>query len=103
MKLTGVTALKNEQTASDFLKKVGSNMREIRKSRKMTQSEVAKAINMAKVSYGIIERGQIGTSLKTLFNIATILNVSPAQLLLDKDEIFLTKKDIVALYAQEEK
>ena len=98
MKLTGVTALKNEQTASDFLKKVGSNMREIRKSRKMTQSEVAKALNMAKVSYGVIERGQIGTSLKTLFNIASILDVSPARLLLGSEEILLNKKEIMALY-----
>jgi len=88
-----------KQTASDFLKKVGSNMREICKSRKMTQSEVAKALNMAKVSYGIIERGQIGTSLKTLFNIVSILDVSPARLLLDNGEIFLTKKDIISFYA----
>lgn len=86
-----------KQTASDFLKKVGSNMREICKSRKMTQSEVAKALNMAKVSY--IERGQIATSLKTLFNIVSILDVSPARLLLDNGEIFLTKKDIISFYA----
>lgn len=103
IKLNGVNVLENKKTVSCFLKKVGSNMREIRKNRRMTQSQMAKALTMAKVSYGIIERGQIGTSLKTLFNIATILNVSPAQLLLDKDEIFLTKKDIVALYAQGEK
>ena len=73
-------------------------MREIRKSRKMTQSEVAKAINMAKVSYATIERGQIGTSLKTLFNIASILDVSPARLLLGSEEILLSKKEIMALY-----
>ena len=73
-------------------------MREIRKSRKMTQSEVAKAINMAKVSYGVVERGQIGTPLKTLFNIASILDVSPARLLLGSEEILLSKKEIIALY-----
>lgn len=73
-------------------------MREIRKSRKMTQSEVAKAINMAKVSYGTIERGQIGTPLKTLFNIASILDVSPARLLLGSEEILLNKKEIMAFY-----
>ena len=75
-------------------------MREIRKSRKMTQSEVAQALNMAKVSYGVIERGQIGTSLKTLFNIARILNVSPARLLLDNGEILLSHMDIAQLYVQ---
>ena len=76
-------------------------MREIRVGRNMTQLQMAQTLNMAKVSYGSVERGQKGTTLKTLFNIATLLDVSPAQLLLDKDEIFLTKKDIVALYAQE--
>ena len=100
IKSNGVNVLENKKTVSCFLKKVGSNMREIRMGRNMTQLQMAQTLNMAKVTYGSVERGQKGTTLKTLFNIATVLDVSPAQLLLDKDEIFLTQKDIVALYAR---
>jgi transcriptional regulator with XRE-family HTH domain len=100
IKLNGVNVLENKKTVSCFLKKVGSNMREIRMGRNMTPLQMAQALNMAKVSYGAVERGQKGTTLKILFNIASILDVSVAQLLLDKDEIFLTKKDIIAFYAQ---
>ena len=78
-------------------------MRQIRVGRNMTQLQMAQTLNMPKVSYGAVERGQKGTILKTLFNIASILDVSVAQLLLDKDEIFLTKKDIIAFYAQGKK
>ena len=95
--------MENKKTVSCFLKKVGSNMREIRMGRNMTQLQMAQILNMAKVTYGSVERGQKGTTLKTLFNIAKILDVSPAQLLLDKDEIFLNKKDVVALYGQGKK
>ena len=103
IKLNGVNVLENKKTVSCFLKKVGSNIREIRKNRRMTQSQMTQTLNMAKVSYEAVERGQKGTTLKTLFNIASILDVSVAQLLLDKYEIFLTKKDIIAFYAQGEK
>ena len=78
-------------------------MREIRKSRQVTQSQIAETLNMAKISYGSIERGQKGTTLKTLYKIAQALSVSPLQLLLDKDEIFLTKKDIVGFYERGDK
>jgi DNA-binding XRE family transcriptional regulator len=71
--------------------------------RNMTQLQMAQTLNMVKASDGAVERGQKGTTLKTLFNIASILDVSVAQLLLDKDEIFLTKKDIIAFYTQGKK
>ena len=86
-----------------FLKNIGRNLRHYRTMNSLSQKQMAKALSMAIISYSLIERGRAGTTLKTVYKIAKILDVSPAQLLLDKDEIFLTKKDIVALYAQGEK
>ena len=80
-----------------FLKQVGINMRDYRKLKKMTQAQMARALHMAFVSYNNIERGVIGTTLKTLFKIAGILGVLPAQLLQTKEEIILTKKEISSL------
>ena len=83
-----------------FLENIGKNLRHYRTMNSLSQKQMAKALSMATISYSLIERGKAGTTLKTLYKIAQILDVSPAQLLLDKDEIFLTKKDIVALYAR---
>lgn len=75
-------------------------MCQARKNQKMTQSDMAKALGMAKISYGVIERGQIGTSLKTFFRIAEVLNVSPARLVCGKDEVLFSKADIIQFYTQ---
>ena len=92
--------MENNDKINFFLKQVGFNMCQVRKNRKMTQSDVAKALGMAKISYGVIERGQIATSLKTFFKIAEFLNVSPAKLVCEKDEILLSKTDIIQFYTQ---
>ena len=86
-----------------FLKEVGSRMREHRKKQGITQAQMARKLGMAFVSYNSIERGVVGTTLKTLFNIAQNLKVSSAQLLLQKDELLLSKNEIARLCVQEEK
>lgn len=84
-----------------FFEQIGANIRTYRKSKHLTQEQIASKLQMTVTNYSIIERGKIGTTLTTLFKIAKILEVSPTQLILGKDEIFLTKSDIVKLYAEE--
>jgi transcriptional regulator with XRE-family HTH domain len=91
----------NSSETTCFLKLVGANMRKYRKEKKMTQAQLAKTLHMAFVSYNNIERGIVGTTLRTLFKIAKVLEVSPTQLLLGKDELFLTKKEIASLCVKE--
>ena len=86
-----------------FQKEVGSRMRAFRKNQRLTQAQMAQKLGMAFVSYSSIERGVIGTTLKTFFHIAQILGVSPAQLLTNKEEILFTKQDVIKLYMQGEK
>ncbi|MGN0919433.1 MAG: helix-turn-helix domain-containing protein [Alphaproteobacteria bacterium] len=87
---------------ASFLKRVGVNLRDCRKRQSLTQKQVAENLSMATITYVLIEEGKVGTTLKTLYKIAKVLNVSPSQLLVDKDEVLLTKKDIVTLYMQGE-
>jgi len=47
----------------------------------MTQSEVAEVLGMAPEVYGRIERGEFMPSVVTLVNVATVLRVTPDQLL----------------------
>jgi transcriptional regulator with XRE-family HTH domain len=47
----------------------------------MTQSEVAEILGMAPEVYGRIERGEFMPSVVTLVNVATVLRVTPDQLL----------------------
>lgn len=44
-----------------FLKEIGSRMREFRKKRGITQSQLAEKLGIAFVSYNNIERGVMGT------------------------------------------
>ena len=48
---------------------------------RLTQSEVAEVLGMAPEVYGRIERGEFMPSVLTLVNVATVLRVTPDQLL----------------------
>ncbi|MGN0919610.1 MAG: helix-turn-helix domain-containing protein [Alphaproteobacteria bacterium] len=85
-----------------FLKQVGENLRYYRKNKSLTQKQMAEKLSMATITYGLIEQGKAGTTLKTLYKISGILGVSPAQLLMDKEEILFTKEDVKKLYIQKE-
>jgi transcriptional regulator with XRE-family HTH domain len=55
--------------------------KEARTRLRITQSEVAEVLGMAPEVYGRIERGEFMPSVVTLVNVATVLRVTPDQLL----------------------
>ena len=61
-------------------KKLGDVIREFRKSRRMTQVQLAQALEMTSNNLARLERGEIGCSIKTLNALTTALNV-PASFL----------------------
>lgn len=83
----------------DFLIKVGKRIREIRKSKGLTQEEVGEQAGKhgegLSYSYiGRIEAGQKNVSLVTLKRIADALGVSVSQFFIDfEDNEFATPKD----------
>jgi transcriptional regulator with XRE-family HTH domain len=60
---------------------VGSNVRDLRKARGLTQEDVALEADINLKYVGGIERGQRNPSLLILVKIAKVLGVQPADLL----------------------
>ena len=60
---------------------IGARMRSIRKTLKLTQSEVAVAVGIDPSFYGQLERGRSIPSLRTLLAAARVFGVEPADLL----------------------
>ena len=65
---------------SDFKKKFGANLKEIRKSKKITQEKLAELIDLHYRQMSKIETGENFPSCKTLEKLCFALNVSPASL-----------------------
>lgn len=58
-----------------MIKKVGERIRAIRESKNLTQANMAEELEMGESGYSKIERGDINTPLKRLFQIAEVLEV----------------------------
>jgi transcriptional regulator with XRE-family HTH domain len=65
----------------DLRRSIGIAARAARMSLRMTQAEVANAVDVVPEVYGRIERGMLMPSVPTLVAIAKALRVSPADLL----------------------
>lgn len=68
-----------------------NKLRELRKSRGLTQIQIAKMLNISAISYGDYERGRTEPNLNTLRMISSILQVSIDYLL----EVEHEKKDLI--------
>ena len=66
-----------------FLKSVGNNIASIRKAKGLTLSQLAYKCDMEKANLVRIEQAQTNPTLKTLWKIATALEVKPEQFLSD--------------------
>lgn len=64
----------------DFIKKFGLRLKEIRKSKKVSQEELAFRAGFELSQIGRIERGTINTSLSHVAAIAKALDISAADL-----------------------
>lgn len=63
------------------LELLGNNIRKYRKAKKMTQRDLAVALNCTYEFICHIERGQMAISLKRLFQLADILGVKMSDLI----------------------
>lgn len=66
-------------------------IRKLRENQQLTQDDMAERLGISKNGYGKIERGQSELSLKRLKQIAEILGVDMAELMNNKDLIFIGK------------
>ena len=69
------------QTDSNkYLKKIGSNIANIREQKGMTQYKFAKLLLMEQSNLARIEKGEINTTVKTLLKISDALEVDITKL-----------------------
>jgi len=64
-----------------FLQNVGKNIRHIRKSRKISQENLAFMINSARNFIGCIERGEKAPTIYILYKISNVLETSIDELI----------------------
>ena len=62
---------------------IGRSVRKCRNEAKITQNELGEMVGMSKNNVARIERGEVGISIKFLFEIAKALKVSPAVLVVE--------------------
>lgn len=60
---------------------VGSKIRQIRQSRRMTQDELATAIHKSRATLSKYESGDISIDLNTLYDLSDAFGIHPEQLL----------------------
>ena len=75
--------MRDAQKLKKRQKALGSRMRDIRLSKRLSQEEVAAGAGIVRTHYGRIERGQQGTSVEVLLAIADALAVHVTQLFKD--------------------
>jgi transcriptional regulator with XRE-family HTH domain len=68
-------------------KKLGSKIVLIRKSKKMTQDELSKKLNLTRASIVNIEKGTQAVTIDKLYKIAHILDCKIIDLLLNQKEV----------------
>lgn len=71
---------KVEERLAAERKIVARNLRAIRKTRKLSQNEVAELCDMSERHYGEIERGEANFTLETRVKLCVGLNVTPYEL-----------------------
>jgi len=60
---------------SEYSHMLGHHIQQIRRSRNLTQEQVAELIGMDRVSIGYIEQGRRAPKLSTLFSLAQVYDV----------------------------
>ena len=68
-------------THTHILKKFGTKLQKVRKSKGISQEELAAQLSMHRVYIGMIERGERNPTIRTLYKIAKALKVDSSELL----------------------
>ena len=80
---------------------IGNRMYECRKSKGLTQAELAEKANISDRTYAEIERGTVNMRVETLLQICKALNVTPDELLVkDDSKVDMTRSKIMELLEQ---
>ncbi len=68
-------------THRDILEKFGAKMQKVRKSKGISQEQLASQLSMHRTYVGMVERGERNPTIRTLYKIAKALKVDSSELL----------------------
>ena len=74
---------------------IGNNLYKVRKTKGLTQAEVAEKAELSDRTYADIERGSVTMRVDSLLKICTALNITPNDILVTDNDIKITEQDIV--------
>jgi transcriptional regulator with XRE-family HTH domain len=66
---------------TDHSKKLGENLKKLRMEKNISQTEIAKALDVDRSFVSNIENGKTNPTLSTITNLAKVLGVSASELL----------------------
>lgn len=66
----------NNSRNTDLLKKFGTNLKRLRESKGMSQEELCFKSGLSKNQIGNIERGEVNTTISTLYAISVALDMN---------------------------
>lgn len=75
--------------------KIGERLLRIRKSRGLTQAEVAEAAGISDRTYADIERGTANMRTQTLLRLCAVLGTTPNDLLTEKEEATTQQQELL--------
>ncbi len=64
----------------NYQKKLGKNIRDIRKYKGFSQEKLAELVNKTRNYIGMVERAEINVPVLVIFDIAKALNIHPKEL-----------------------
>ncbi len=76
------------------LKVVGNRLYTFRKAKGLTQAQVAEMADLSDRAYADIERGDTAMRINTFMKICRALQITPNDVLLQKENDFVTDKEI---------
>jgi len=79
---------------------IGNNLYKIRKSKGLTQAEVAEKADLSDRTYADIERGTVNMRIETLLKICNALNITPNEILTKERENAVTEDIFRELFSE---
>ena len=73
---------------------IGNNLYKFRKTKGLTQAEVAEKAELSDRTYADIERGSVTMRIDSLLKICSALNITPNDILVSNNVVEITEQDI---------
>ena len=76
------------------LHSIGNNLYNVRKSKGLTQAEVAEKAELSDRTYAYIERGSVAMRVDSVLKICMALHITPNDILVTDDTLEITEEEI---------